>query len=349
MIDVDNPTAPADAEALIIALSRCRTLHEHGRYAEALPLARACLMQAKTLGDHRLQFRALTALGHVLRASGDFTAALDTLTEALTLADDADSRAKAWNNIGLLFLSGSAWALAIECFYKITTQRVLARTTDAYQAHINIALCYLYLDDVKNGLPEARQALKREPPNLADDEPHNYVLLRYTFVQLALKGNRIRRAEIQRRADEAAACAARHPNPRIDIWAALIKGSLQAAYGPREAGILQLEAALAQTQAVPELTTDALGCLVEAEKLAGRPARALHYLKQWIAHLYQDAGMQATQKLGICDIWRIGENLYEQWHELGGEALPAPQPPSTPPPLPPAFRQNLIDWIQQTW
>ncbi|MBL8512225.1 MAG: tetratricopeptide repeat protein [Betaproteobacteria bacterium] len=310
-------------------LARVRALHESGRYSEALPLAQEAVAAATALGDRAVQFRALTAMGHVLRASGDFEGALNLHGAALKLAESYwhhDDMALGWNNIGVIFQVGSAWELAIECFARVTDQAPLNSTPAAYLARVNMALCYMHLGDEAAGLPEAETALGLEESPTCPKTIYTSLLLRHAYVQMALKSERLTPETIRTHAAAAAALGNPDGDPRCAILQALISGSLTVAYGDREAGITTLEGARAIAQQVPDMVADTLACLIDAEKLAGRPGRAQQYLAEWLKHVYHDANWQALQKLNLRSLSAVGETLEILWYELTLNNQPPPYP-----------------------
>ncbi len=301
----------------------CQSLNAQGRHEEALELAEQCLVEAGDEIDGR--WRALTAIGNIQRSYEDFSASIDAHADALRIADESQNhvqRAISWNNLGVDFLTASAWDLAIECFSRVTLSPVLVRAWPPYSAHGNLALCHLHLDNVREGVLEIREALRNETPELVDANPFTPVTMRHTFVQLGLQSNRVARSEIERRAWEANVFATAHPEPRSEILVGLIEASLEVAYGQREAGIQKMEALLTSARAIPQVLADVLFSLVQAERLAGRPQRALHYLQEWGRHLYPD-GPRRAKLLGLTSWMETGATLQEQMTELSCAMRPS--------------------------
>src|ERR1051325_11530282 len=63
LLELAEARPSADGPAVQAALGLCRNLYAQARSAEALPLARAALEQARTLDDPQLMRRAATACG----------------------------------------------------------------------------------------------------------------------------------------------------------------------------------------------------------------------------------------------------------------------------------------------
>lgn len=312
-------------------IKKCQALIAAGKPGEAREAAEAALPQAEgTIA----RWRCLAAIGNAAKGTEDYAGALDAHAESLHLAEAAGEYsyvARSWNNLGGVFLTASAFDLAVDCYAQVTENRVLARAWPPYHAHGNLALCHLHLDQVAFGIPEVRQALRLESPELIAHNPHSPVSTRYTFVQLALQGNRVGLADIRERALEAASFAARYPDPRSDILAALAGAAIEVAYGDRAEGIAAMERQLALTANFPHVRNDALFCLVQAERIADRPDRAMMYLDEWGKHLFPD-GPQRAKVLGLTSWLSPEVRLGEQMSELALAMRPT---------LPPSIRKLL--------
>jgi len=163
-------------------LSRCRALHDAGRYAEALAIARECVRE--THADFARHWKSLTAVGNIACADEQFEVALQAHQQALDMAQERDDCARiamSWNNLGVIFVAASAWDLAIECFSRITENRRLVKAWSPYLAHGNLALCHLHLDYLRQGLESARQAIRLESADLIAKNPHSFVAFRLTL------------------------------------------------------------------------------------------------------------------------------------------------------------------------
>ncbi len=301
----------------------CQNLNAQGRHEEALELAEQCLIEAGDEADGR--WRAFTAIGNISRSYENFPAAIDAHAEALHIADRCEDHAQvaiSWNNLGVDFLMASAWDLAIECFSRVTLSPVLVRAWPPYSAHGNLALCHLYLDNIREGVLEIREALRNETPELVEANPHTPVTMRHTFVQLGLLSNRVARTEVERRAWEANVFATARPEPRSEILVGLIEASLEVGFSDRDSGIKKMEALLERARHTPEVRADVLFSLVQAERLAGRPQRALHHLQEWGRHLYPD-GPRRAKMLGLTSWMETGATLKEQMAELSCAMRPS--------------------------
>ncbi|MEQ1515151.1 MAG: hypothetical protein ABL931_01525 [Usitatibacteraceae bacterium] len=311
------------------ALSQCRALHDVGRYAEAQSLANECVRSSA--GEPDLHWKSLTTLGNVLRADERFGPALDAHVNALQIAltrKHAVHTAMSWNNLGVIFVTASAWDLAIECFSRVTEDKCLARASSPYLAHGNLALCHLHLDSIRQGTESIRQALRLETEALIARHPHAYVAFRLTFIQLALQGNRILPDEINRRAEEARVFAAGYADTRIGVLSELITANVEFAFGVRSTGLEMMASLRLRAQAIPQIISDVLFALVQAEKLAGRPERARAYLDEWSLHLYADGAAQAKTKLDIASWLPTGEFLKDHLRELGLDTETLPRMPA---------------------
>ena len=311
------------------ALSQCRALHDAGRYAEAQLIASVCVQSS--VADPDRHWKSLTTLGNVLRADERFGSALDAHVNALHIAlsqKDAIHTAMSWNNLGVIFLSASAWDLAIECFSRVTEDKCLVRASSPYLAHGNLALCHLHLDSIRQGTESVRQALRLESEELIVRHPHAFVAFRLTFIQLALQGNRIFRDEIKRRAEEARAFAAGHHDTHVGVLSELIAANMEFAFGARDAGLEMMASLRLRARAIPQVISDVLFALVQAEKLAGHPERARAYLDEWSLHLYADGAAQAKTRLDIASWLPAGEFLKDHLRELGLETETLPPMPA---------------------
>ncbi|MBL8511196.1 MAG: transcriptional regulator, partial [Betaproteobacteria bacterium] len=332
------------------ALTECQALHANGKYQQAETLALWCIAQSQSIEDDLLLFRSYSALGHVLRASERFAEALNVLTTALTLSQTKlgpDEVAKAWNNLGVLFLGGCAWQLAIECFYKIIDNEVLRTTVDAHKAYGNAALSHLHCGNVVEGLTAIGHARRMAPANFRETEPFCFFFRLHTLVQLALRSGRVGASELVDAVAEVQRCdCLRADNRRIDLLCDLIEGGVAVSYGQdREAGIAALYRALQKAHFTPDLMVDVLSCLVQAELLAGRADQATAHLEAWIARTYEDAGWQAAEKLGLHSTARVSRVLQDRWPELPLGERKFTQRLGGGPPLPPGVVEGFLRWI----
>ena len=273
--------------------------------------------------DAERRWKSLTALGNVLRAQEKFGQALDMHMEALANAMARDSAwhiAMGWNNIGGIFFTASEWDLAIECFARITENRRLVKVWSPYYAHGSLALCYLHLNQIRQGVESVRQALRLESQEIVARNPYGYVAFRLTFVQLALQGNRIGIAEINMRATEAYEFARLHQNDaHILLLSELIVANIEFAYGDHEAALQHMESLRIRAHAIPQLMNDVLFSLVQAEKLKGRIDRVRDHLHEWSTHLYPEGAEYAEAKLQIRGSLPTGTFLNDHLSELGLE------------------------------
>ncbi|MBL8526006.1 MAG: hypothetical protein JNN20_20165 [Betaproteobacteria bacterium] len=294
-----------------------------------MSIAQLCVQSTRRDPDR--YWKSLTALGNVLCANEQFGAALDAHADALELAlsqADAARMAMSWNNLGTIFLTASAWDIAVECFSRITENPTLVKAWRPYQAHGNLALCHLHLDSIRQGVESMRQALRLETPELITHNPRTYVAFRLTYIQLALQGNRIWPQEIKRRANEAREFAAAHADPHISVLSELIAANIEFAFGDREASLRKMESLRIRARVVPQVLSDVLFALVQAGKLTGNAERARVYLDEWSIHLYAEADQHAKARLGISGWLPTGAFLCDHWNELGSGAERLPGLPA---------------------
>lgn len=319
-------------------LLRCRALHDAGRYTEALAIARKCVQA--THADFALHWKSLTAMGIVAGADEQFEAALQAHQHALSMAlgnDDCWRIAMSWNNIGVVFIAAGAWDLAIECLSRITEDRRLVQAWPPYLAHGNLALCHLHLDYVRQGLESVRQALRLETPELITKNPRSFVTFRLTFVQLALRSNRVWPAEIRKRANEACGFAADKTDVHIVVLGDLVKASVEFAYGDRRQAMEVMESLRVEVRSTPQVMSDVLFALVQAGKFAGRREQVVSCLNEWSSHICADAASYAKSNFDIVSWLPAGEFLKDHLLENGwrDEVLP---------PLPERLREQMRRW-----
>ncbi len=291
-------------------------------------LAKECVLATGDDADRR--WKSLTALGNVLRADERYAPALDAHVSALQIAlarGHAAHTVMSWNNLGVIFLTASAWDLAIECFSRVTENPALVRAWQPYSQHTNLALCHLQLGSMREGLLAARQALRIETPEIIARNHYTYVALRLTFVQLALQGNRVHMDDIRARAREARDFAAAHDDSRTSILSDLIAANLEFAYGERSEGLAAMKGLLLRARKVPQVMSDVLFSLLQAEKLAGNTFAARTCVDEWSEHLFPEGESRAKAMLDIQGWLPAGKFLRDHLRELELE-------PEVLPPLP---------------
>ncbi len=314
------------------SIRACQDLHAQGRFKEALELAQSVLAECGDDVDAR--WRGLSAVGNIHMATEMFDDAIEAHVEALSMArqvGDNVHTVMSWNNLGLTFHIASAFDLAIDCYSRIVESPELVRAWPPYHAHANMASSYLHIDEVRQGLVQIRQALRLETPELVEKNPHSPVAFRHTFVQLAFQSNRVEKAEVKRRAREMEIYAGMYPDRRSEILIEICQASLEVAFGDRYAGIARMERQIPAARATPHVLNDALLALVHAERLAGRPERAMTHLAEWGLHLYAD-GPRRAKLLGLNRWLETGATLHEQMAELSAAMRPT---------LPPSIRRLL--------
>lgn len=281
------------------AIAVCRQAYDAGKAFDALPLSRAVIGVAKRQDDSRLVWRTYTAAGIIACDSGDYADALTHHGEAIALARDGGTpidEARAWNNSGLVFLQAAIHDLGAECFQAAAR---LAPEGDylGYIVPANLAQCFLHLGHIEAGLDMAARAIAVETDAFIAKDPTTSVTLRADFARLLLRKGDF--ADAARRVQEAEVLAARNQSPRSAIAASVARGQLLAATGKADSGIARLEDELAKARRLPAALVDTLATLIQAEKSAGRPARAALYVQQLDDYFYEKAVMQTRRHLEV--------------------------------------------------
>src|SRR5215831_9132870 len=101
------------------ALAFCRRLYANARSGDALPLARAVLVQADIRGDLGLERRAATACGLLSADTADLVGAIEHHVHALRLCgSDHIEASGVWNNIGLAMGIAGNYEMAARCYQR---------------------------------------------------------------------------------------------------------------------------------------------------------------------------------------------------------------------------------------
>ena len=299
------PLASVDAEeAANAALRLCQRLYTNARSFDALPFGRANLILAAHSNDMKLLRRSHTACGLLLADTADIAGAIEHLTHAmrLTPADDRVELSRVWNNIGLAFgLSGNA-AFAVTCFRRVVAllQSESGFVYSRYTAYTNLAHCLDHVDEFREGLHFAEQALKEMTPAFMQQDPHAALLLHRNCVKLYLSLGRHQEAKAH--VEEAVRMAARAATPRATIAASTAQAAYEMACGQYDLGLTRLDQALSMSRTVPATLRDTLASVIRAEEKAGFPAHALVRLHELSDHIYRTSIGQMRHHVELAEL-----------------------------------------------
>ncbi len=306
------------------ALVLCRRLYEAGRSFEAIPIVRVGHALVARLTDTHLKQRSASACGIVLAESGDYAGALECHAEALKLAEQSGHKpgiARAWCNIGLVFLYTATYEVALEAYLR-AREVLRGQRASAFPRHLlhsSLAQCYFHLFETEAGLRAAYRALALENPAMAEHDPWNAIHLRRNCVRLLVRAQKF--AEARALVEQAERLSIIAATPRTGIAALVTRAIYEVASGNTEVGLTRMAQALEQARGYPVALRDTLISMMQAEEIAGHPARAAFYLRELADTVYREALEQARKHLDISRFYdtAVDETLAlldETRHEL---------------------------------
>ena len=272
-------------EQLRLMLDATRFFYVSGQAVKAIPIAR----KARSLGLETAQsvptLDALIAIGICSADSGGLATAMEAYADALVLAQslhDSVRESKIWQNLGTALAYSGLHREALNCFEKalITTSSDNALSGLAAGSFTNIAICYLNLDENRQGLTaiEKSISLSAEPKDAYG--ALNRVLAENCYTRLLLEVSDFDRA--REHAKLARNYAAQSKSPLADISAAVAEGLSEVYSGQADIGISRLTNALERARTLNIASREVLVALVKAFEFSGQHDRALIYLRQML-------------------------------------------------------------------
>lgn len=300
------PLEAGDAQmASNVALRICQKLYSNARSFDALPFGRANLVLAEHANDAALKRRSHTACGLLLADTADIAGAIEQHMHALKLAaavDDTIEMSRIWNNIGAAFMVSGRFALAVGCYRRVLTllQSQPDPVYSRYAALTNLAHCHYHLDESREGLHFAAQALAEMTPAFFQQDPYGALLLQRNCVKLYLATGR--HDEAKKHVEEAVRMAERAGTLRASIAASTAQAAYEMARGDHDLGLTRLDQALVMSRAVPATLRDTLVTIIRAEEKAGFPAHALVRMQELSDHVYRMAVGQIRRHVELAEL-----------------------------------------------
>jgi putative two-component system response regulator len=264
-------------------LNHCQRLHGDGKPFEALTLSKAIAARVNELADRDRERRALTMLGILRADTSDFAGALDSHVAALRIATEAKddvNASRVWNNIGVVFLTGGQFEIAISAFEKSNalTQKQSEPVFSRFSALGNLAYCYFRQARFADGLVFAQRALKQLTPEFVDSVPYAAVVLNRNLVRLNLALSKLTEAE--QYAHSAQLIADKSGATRSRVAALTARAACEMARKRYDFGLTRIDESLLMARTLPAALPDALACASQAEEIAGHTDRALLHFNE---------------------------------------------------------------------
>ena len=324
------PTAQVP-EVVDAALSLCRRLYANARSGDALPLARAVLVQSTLACDPALERRAATACGLLSADTADIVGAIEHHVRALRLAGNAVEIAGVWNNIGMAMGIAGNYELAGRC-YQRALNLLEGEPDAAYERYVacgNLAQSQFQVGAHEEGLAFAQRALSEQAPAFRDRDSHVALFLRRNVVRLLVALGRFEEADPH--VAEALALADELRTPRALIAAQTARAVHELAIGRTDVALTRLEQALNRAREVPAALRDTLACVIHAEETSGNSERALLRLGELSDHVYRAAIERARDHVELASLPARARTALDHDEEqararLVSKVAPADQP-----------------------
>jgi putative two-component system response regulator len=274
------------------------------------PLCEA-VASTESVGHKPLLRKSLTLLGIVYADTGNISRAIECYAHALDLAremKDPEAEAPVWINLGVALFYAAQYQDAISCFSHAIQ---LLGDDEAKRhlrgnAHANIALCSLHIEDYGRGLKAAEMSIREsgEPHSAAEFVAR--VLRENYYTRLLLEVNSVEKAA--ERCDFAKRYAAKSNSARAEIAASIAEGLYEVQAGRVDVGISRLTSTLEKARLLRSMLRDTLAALVKAYEIVGQPQRALVYLREMIEALRQTQQENALRHVNL-HLEQLGETV----------------------------------------
>jgi len=282
------PRAVVTRSRVEALLSVAQYLYVSGQPFAGLEPAAEAVDFARKLSESSELRKALNFHGILLADTGNLPSAIECYAAALEIArigGDAMSEGSVWNNLGVALIYAAQYEEAIQCFERAIalTEADPRRASVRLHALGNIALACLHLEDYAKGLRAAKATVE----GLADPKTPTELLSRVLgesyYTRLLLEVDSLERAK--ERCELAKRFAKEARSERAELIAALSEGLYEVHAGMIDVGLSRLTQALERARILKSTLRDALGAMVKAHEVAGKPDLALVYLRELMLHI----------------------------------------------------------------
>ncbi len=268
---------------LKLMLDAVRFLYVSGQAFRAIPIAQKARALGLETSEPKATLDALIALGICSADSGGLPSAMEAYADALSLAQglsDPVGQGKVWLNLGTALIYSGLYREALACFEKAD----VFAAVETGLAHMrplvfaNIALCYLNLDEIRNGLLAIQRAIDLSLDPIDSHALLNRALAENHYTRLLLEVKDYEGAK-----EHAKLCrkfATESKSARADIFASVAESLAEVFSGQKDVGITRLTNTLDRAKDLKITTREVLIALVKAYEFIGKPDKALIYLRQ---------------------------------------------------------------------
>jgi putative two-component system response regulator len=270
---------------LKLILDAARFFYISGKPESGLTLGISARELAVEIADATSAGAALTVMGICAADTGNLPMAMEAYSDALSLAqknDDFVREGKTWQNLGVALMYGGLFREAIECYQRALTftKRVKDLSPFAAALHTNIALCYLHLDEIAQGLAAVNKAVELSCEPADANAILDRILMENNFVRLLIEIDDFEGAKAH--AKTARHYASMTQSPRADIFASVAEGLAEVFSGHADVGISRLTATFERAVSLKVTSRDVLVALVKAHEHIGQHDKALEYLNMML-------------------------------------------------------------------
>jgi putative two-component system response regulator len=270
---------------LNLILDAARFFYVSGKPEFGLTLGISARELAVEIADSASTGAALSAIGICAADTGNLPTAMEAHSDALSLAQkngDVSREGKTWHNLGAALGYSGLFREAIECYQRALTftKRVKDLSPFAAALHTNIALCYLHLDEIAQGLAAVNKAVELSCEPVDANAILDRILMENNFVRLLIEIDDFEGARAH--AKTARHYASMTQSPRADIFASVAEGLAEVFSGYADVGISRLTAAFERAVSLKVTSRDVLVALVKAHEHIGQHDKALEYLNMML-------------------------------------------------------------------
>ncbi|MEQ1517842.1 MAG: HD domain-containing phosphohydrolase [Usitatibacteraceae bacterium] len=281
---------------LKLMLDAVRFLYVSGQAFRAIPIAQKARALGLETSQPKATLDALIALGICSADSGGLPDAMEAYADALSLAQglsDPIGQCKVWLNLGVALGYSGLYREALACYEKSDTFASVEPSFAPNRPSIysNIALCYLNIGEIRNGLIAIERAIELSPPPSSLLAYLSRALAESHYTRLLIEANDVDAAREHGRL--ARQYALESKSPRAEISASVAEGLAEVYSRQSDVGITRLVQTLDRARAHKITTREVLVALVKAFEFVGKPGDALIYLRQLLDH------QSTTQKQNV--------------------------------------------------
>jgi putative two-component system response regulator len=270
---------------LKLMLDAVRYLYLSGKSDFGLKVAMTARTVALEVADDKSTAALLMLIGVCAADTGNLPTAMEVYADALSLAQknsETLQECKIWQNLGVALSYSGLHRESINCSRRsLELASTLTDVNGLIQTlHINMAVCFLNLDEIDHGLSTIAKAIDLSSVPKGTHVILNRVLAENYYARLLVEKCDFLGAK--EHAKFARYFASQTKSPRAEIAASVAEGITEVFSGDTDVGISRLTSTLQRGIALKVTIREVLVALVKAHEHIGQHDKALEYLNMML-------------------------------------------------------------------